>query len=70
MTDNINPPDGWPSLPVFPDIECDGECGFIRAGIGWQCREGQACSYYVHPGDEDYEAVTAYYEAAGKVGGQ
>lgn len=45
----------------FPDIGCDGECGFIRAGIGWQCREGAACGRYIHPGDEHYDEVAAYY---------
>lgn len=46
----------------FPDIGCDGlECGFVRAGVGWQCREGEACGRYIHPGDEHYDEVAAYY---------
>lgn len=49
--------------PVFPDIGCKGECGFVVAGVGLQCQEGSACGRYLHPGDEHYAEVAAYYRS-------
>lgn len=51
-------------LPPFPDIGCEGDCAFERAGAGWQCRnenEHGRCQRYVHPGDDYFDELTAYY---------
>lgn len=48
----------------FPDIGCEGECGFTCRGIGLQCTDGEACGRYLHPGDEGFAEVKAYYDAA------
>lgn len=50
-------------LPVFPDIGCKcdpPECGFISAGLGYQCLEGRACGRYIHPGDPHFEELRDY----------
>lgn len=50
-------------LPVFPDIGCThdpGECGFIAAGLGYQCLEGSACRRYVHPGEPHFDEIRDY----------
>jgi hypothetical protein len=40
---------------------CKGDCGFVRAGVGFQCREAQACGKYVDPNDPGYEDLRSYY---------
>lgn len=49
----------WPQEAV----KCEKDCGFVAAGIGWQCREGSACGRYVHPSDPEYLPITRYYRA-------
>lgn len=55
-----------PAPPPFPQWVCPrgelGECGFIAAGVGLQCREGAACSRYLHPGDKGHAEVEGYYK--------
>jgi hypothetical protein len=50
--------------PAFPAelLNCDGECGFIPAGAGYQCKEGDGCGMYVHPGDVGFAELDAYHK--------
>jgi hypothetical protein len=50
--------------PPFPAelIGCEGDCGFIRAGAGYQCKEGDGCGRYVHPGDRGFAELDAYHK--------
>lgn len=48
-------------LPVFPDIGCEGDCGFERRGVGWQCVASDGCGRYAHPGDEHFDALERYH---------
>jgi hypothetical protein len=58
--------------PRFPAQVCPrfarggeaGECGFERRGFSWQCRDLTACGVFVHPGQNGYGELTAYYAAA------
>lgn len=50
-------------LPVFPSkaIGCSREeCGFVPAGIGFQCREHGNCGRYIHPTDPGFDELAAY----------
>lgn len=55
-------------MPVFPERVCPrfaregeaGECGFVKAGSAWECKEHQACRHRVHPGQDGYDALTKY----------
>jgi hypothetical protein len=63
-----NDPDG-DGLPVFPDIGCkhqhDGSdgCGFVEAGVGFQCLEGEACGRYIGPREPRFDAIKRYHMA-------
>jgi hypothetical protein len=37
-------------------------CGFKKRGCGWQCVEGAACGYYLHPGDQGFDVIQCWYE--------
>jgi len=52
----------WPDGPG--KVGCGGECGFVRAGVGWQCLEGEACGRYVHTDDPGFAEITAHYKGA------
>lgn len=54
-------------LPKFPDIGCAGECGFVVAGLGYECRDGTACGRYIHPGDKHFAGVDAYHKAMTRI---
>ena len=57
----LGPVDFSPWLPpVFPDIGCRSECGFITRGSGLQCLEGSACGRYLHPGDKGHAPVSGF----------
>jgi hypothetical protein len=46
------------AFPVPPGCKPDGDgCGFVSAGIGFQCNEGAACGRYLHPGDPGFDGV-------------
>lgn len=45
-------------------IGCWGECGFTKAGLGWQCTEGTGCGRLVGPGDSGHAELTEYYRRA------
>jgi hypothetical protein len=51
---SADPDPAW----TFP---CEGECGFERRGVGFQCVEGRACGRYVHPGDPGFDDLARYY---------
>lgn len=55
----------------FPSrlIRCWGECGFTKAGDGWQCTEGQGCGKYVGPEDKGFKELTEYYRRAHAIAG-
>lgn len=48
----------------FPKIDCRGNCGFEKRGIGYQCVDGTACNKYIHPGDEFFDQIDMYYTYA------
>lgn len=50
--------------PRFPAdlLGCDRECGFVPAGVGFQCKEGDGCGRYVHPDDPGFQELKAYHE--------
>jgi hypothetical protein len=52
-----------PSSPAFPAelLGCDGDCGFVAAGAGYQCIEGDGCGRYVHPDDTGFAELNAYH---------
>jgi hypothetical protein len=56
-----------PSAPAFPQHICprgaEGACGFVEAGVGYQCKEGDACQKYVHPGDPGFAELRAHDKA-------
>lgn len=60
---------GGDGLPVFPDIGCkhqhDGSdgCGFVEAGVGFKCREGEACGRYIGPREPRFDAIKRYHLA-------
>ena len=55
-------------MPVFPERVCPrfaregeaGECGFVKAGAAWECKEHAACRHRVHPGQDGFDALTKY----------
>lgn len=54
--------DGLPAFPAAA-VKCKRECGFQVAGIGLQCKEGDACGRYVHPGDPGFAELKSYHNA-------
>lgn len=47
-------------MDIF-NVGCENACGFVRAGLGYQCLEGSACGLYVHPDEPAYKVIHAYY---------
>lgn len=54
--------DGLPAFPAAA-VGCTRNCGFQVAGIGLQCKEGDACGRYVHPGDPGFDELKRYHNA-------
>lgn len=62
-----------PPCPPFPEMGDGCQHRFTRTGVGWTCNEGDSdfghgCRKYVHPGDEFYDEITAYYDWHDKYG--
>jgi hypothetical protein len=53
--------------PCFNDeVGCesgDAACGFVRAGVGWQCKENDACGRFVAPGEKGHAFIENYHAA-------
>jgi len=62
-------------IPKFPQFVCpggeEGACGFTPAGVGFKCREGDACGKTVQPGEPGCAELRAYDRAmtAAQAGG-
>jgi hypothetical protein len=55
-----------PPWPLDCRTDCCNEprdCGMVRAGIGYQCKEGDACGAYYHPGDEHFDEIDKFMRA-------
>ena len=52
----------FPKPPGCGDPTHPDGCGFVEAGVGYQCKEGAACGLHLQSGDDGFEELQAWMD--------